>query len=167
MKLKIHRREFLTTSVHASLGLIAASLGLSACSREKSTGLKLAFVPKALNNPVFEITRGGAEDRVKELKDVSFRWIGPTTTDAAAQSQIIDDLIVQGIDGICLSCNDPAALMPVINRAVDAGVAVITWDADSPQSKRLTNVGIDQEAAGFKAGELLLQRMKSGKIAIL
>jgi len=167
MKQSIHRRTFLITAVQASAGLIAASAGLSACSRKTSTAMKLAFVPKALNNPVFEITRAGAEDRVRELSDVSFRWIAPTTTDAAAQSQIIDDLIVQGIDGICTSCNDPAALLPAINRAVDAGVAVVTWDADSPKSKRLTNIGIDQEGAGFKAGELLLERMKTGKVAIL
>lgn len=140
---------------------------LPGCSREKSKKLGLAFIPKALNNPVFEITRGGAEDRAKQLPDVLTRWIGPTTTDAAAQSQIVDDLVVQGIDGICLSCNDPAALLPAINRAVDAGVAVCTWDSDSPQSRRLTNIGIDQEAAGFKAGEQMLARVQAGKVAIL
>src|SRR5262245_27109104 len=132
----IDRRTFMT---QGALGLLAAS-SLTACSRQSSSSVKLAFVPKALNNPVFEITRAGAEDRVKQLQDVSFRWIGPTTTDAAAQSQILDDLVVQGIDGICLSCNDPAALLPAINRAVEAGVTVVTWDADSPKSKRLTNI---------------------------
>jgi ribose transport system substrate-binding protein len=167
MNALFHRRTFLSTVAQATIGVVAASVGFSGCSRQKSAGIKLAFVPKALNNPVFEITRAGAEDRVQALPGVSFRWIGPTTTDAAAQSQIIDDLIVQGVDGICLSCNDPAALQPAINRAVDAGTAVITWDADSPQSKRLTNVGIDQEAAGFKAGELLLERVTAGKVAIL
>jgi ribose transport system substrate-binding protein len=167
MKIHIHRRAFLAATAKASVGLIAASLGLSACSRRRANSLKLAFVPKALNNPVFEITRAGAEDRVRQLHGVSFRWLGSTTTDAVAQSQIIDDLIVQGIDGICLSCNDPAALMPAINRAVDAGAAVVTWDSDAPRSKRLTNVGIDQEAAGYKAGELMLGRLKAGKVAIL
>jgi ribose transport system substrate-binding protein len=162
MTLFIQRRQFLTGSV-----LAVVSLSFAGCAREKSSALKLAFVPKALNNPVFEITRAGAEDRVKELKDVAFRWIGPTTTDAAAQSQILDDLVIQGIDGVCLSCNDQAALLPAINRAVDAGVSVVTWDADSPKSRRLTNIGIDQEAAGFKAGELMLERLESGKIAIL
>lgn len=161
------RRQFLITTGQISLTLFASSLGFSGCSKNGSGALKLAFVPKALNNPVFEITRAGAEDRAKEIKDVAFRWIGPTTADAAAQSQILDDLVVQGINGICLSCNDPAALMPAINRAVDAGVAVITWDADSPKSKRLTNVSIDQQAAGFKAGEQMLQRLKAGQVAIL
>jgi ribose transport system substrate-binding protein len=135
--------------------------------RRHNTGVMLAFVPKALNNPVFEITRAGAEARARQLHDVSFRWIGPTTTDAAAQSQIVDDLVTQGVSGICISCNDPAALLPAINRAADAGVAVVTWDSDAPASRRLTTIGIDQEAAGFKAGSLLSQRLVSGKVAIL
>lgn len=166
MRARIQRRAFIGAAVQSALGLTMLS-GLSACSREKSKKLSLAFIPKALNNPVFEITRAGAKDRAGQLVDVTMRWIGPTTTDAAAQSQIIDDLVVQGIDGICLSCNDPAALLPAINRAVDVGVAVCTWDADSPQSKRLTNVGIDQGEAGFKAGEQLLKRVQAGKVAIL
>ncbi len=130
--------------------------------------ITLAFVPKALNNPVFEITRSGAEDRIAEAyPGVNFEWVGPTTTDAQAQSQIIDDLITRGVDGIVLSANDPAALVPAINRAIDAGIPVITWDADSPDSKRLTNVAIDQFTAGAQAGELLVAAKPAGKVAVL
>lgn len=151
----------------ATVVAVGGALAFLPRRRRSTAGINLAFVPKALNNPVFEITRAGAEARVKELQQVAFRWIGPTTTDASAQSQIIDDLAVQGVNGICISCNDPAALVPAINRAVDAGVAVITWDSDAPKSRRLTTIGIDQEAAGRRAGELLLERLKAGKVAVL
>ena len=165
------RRGFIKTGVKVvSLG--AAGLmfsSLSGCSKPASEGgeIKLAFVPKSLNNPVFKITRQGAEDKVNAMSGVSFRWIGPATTDAAAQSQIIDDLVIQGMNGICVSCNDPDALMPAINRAVAAGVTVITWDSDSPKSKRLTNVSIDQFTAGAKAAELLVARAPAGECAVL
>jgi ribose transport system substrate-binding protein len=162
----LNRRSVLRGGVTVALGGMTATLFLPRVARAQDA-ISLAFVPKALNNPVFEITRAGAEDRVAELEGVTVRWVGPTTTDAAAQSQIIDDLVVQGVNGICLSCNDPAALLPAINRAVDAGVAVITWDADSPESKRLTNVAIDQEAAGHMAGEEMLKRLQAGKVAVL
>lgn len=128
----------------------------------------IAFVPKALNNPVFEITRKGAEDKAKQLGNVTVNWVGPATADAAAQSQIIDDLVTKGVDGIILSANDASALDPSINRAVDAGIPVMTWDADAPKSKRLTNIGIDQTAAGKKAGELMAAALpKGGKVAVL
>lgn len=160
------RRSILKGGVAIAIGGVSATLFMPKMAMAKGD-IDLAFVPKALNNPVFEITRAGAQDRAAEIGGISFRWVGPTTTDAAAQSQILDDLVVQGVGGICVSCNDPAALLPAINRAVDAGVPVITWDADSPDSKRLTNVAIDQEAAGYAAGQEVIKRVKSGKVAIL
>lgn len=163
---EISRRSLLKGGVTVAIGTTSATLFLPNAAFAKGE-INLAFVPKALNNPVFEITRAGAEDRISELDDVNFRWVGPTTTDAAAQSQIIDDLVVQGVDGICISCNDAAALLPAINRAVSEGVAVITWDSDSPDSNRLTNVAIDQEAAGKMAGQEMVKRIQSGKVAIL
>ncbi|WP_421853628.1 substrate-binding domain-containing protein [Oricola sp.] len=163
----MNRRRFLGTASSAVVAGVGVSVFAPAVPARAAGRINLAFVPKALNNPVFEVTRAGAEDRVAELEDVAFRWVGPTTTDAAAQSQIIDDLVVQGINGICVSCNDPDALMPAINRAVREGVTVITWDADSPNSKRMTNVSIDQVTAGARAAELVVERAPAGKLAIL
>lgn len=157
------RRGFLKASV------AGVAVSIFAPSREvfAATDIKLAFVPKALNNPVFEVTRAGASDRAKKIANVSFRWLGPTTADAQAQSQLLDDLVVQGVNGIALSCNDPSALLPAINRAVESGVTVITWDADSPDSRRLTNVSIDQTKAGAEAARQLLKHTSKGKIAVL
>jgi ribose transport system substrate-binding protein len=165
MNQKRTRRRILTGA--ATIVAVGAALAFLPRRRRTGTTTKLAFVPKALNNPVFEITRAGAEDRIESLPGVSLRWVGPSTTDAVAQSQIIDDLSVQGIDGIGVNCNDPDALLPAINRAVEDGVAVITWDSDAPRSKRLSTISIDQEAAGNRAGHLMLDRVNSGPIAIL
>jgi len=145
----------------------ASSAADSSCPTPKDN-YTIAFVPKALNNPVFEITRQGAEDKAKELGNVTIDWVGPATTDAAAQSQIIDDLVTKGVDGIILSANDASALDPSINRAVEAGIPVMTWDADAPASKRLTNIGIDQAAAGKMAGELMAKALPDGgQVAVL
>ena len=166
-KRNMTRRGFLGTMTAATVA--GVSVTVFAPKKARAAGpISLAFVPKALNNPVFEVTRWGAEDRIKELGgDIKFRWVGPTTTDAAAQAQIIDDLVIQGVDGICVSCNDPDALVPAINRAVNEGVVVITWDADSPKSRRMTNVSINQEAAGAEAGKIVAQMAPKGKLAIL
>jgi len=167
-KPNMSRRKFLGTATTATVAGMAATIYAPNNMAWAGGAMKLAFVPKALNNPVFEVTRWGAEDRVAELGgDIEFRWVGPTTTDAAAQAQIIDDLVIQGVDGICLSCNDPDALIPAINRAVMEGVVVITWDADAPSSKRATNVSINQEAAGAEAGKLVAAMAPKGKLAIL
>ena len=156
-----------TTSTASSNASSASPAASSSCPAQKDH-YTIAFVPKALNNPVFEITRKGAEDKAKELGNVTIDWVGPATTDAAAQSQIIDDLVTKGVDGIILSANDASALDPSINRAVDAGIPVMTWDADAPKSKRLTNIGIDQTAAGKMAGEMMAKALPNGgKVAVL
>jgi len=144
-----------------------ASSDASKCETAKDS-YTFAFIPKALNNPVFEITRQGADDKATELGNVTLEWVGPATTDAAAQSQIIDDLVTRGVDGIVLSANEATALDPAIGRAVDAGIPVFTWDSDAPESKRLTNIAIDQEAAGKLAGELLAAALpEGGEVAVL
>ena len=163
---KLLKQSLKITALGAGATLFAP---LSGCTKtDESDTIQLAFVPKSLNNPVFKITRIGAEQKVSTIGDsVKFRWIGPATTDAAAQSQIIDDLVIQGIQGICVSCNDPDALLPAINRAVEAGVIIVTWDSDSPNSSRLTNISIDQKKAGALAAQLLLKYSPKGPCAVL
>ncbi|WP_026369337.1 sugar-binding protein [Kallotenue papyrolyticum] len=124
-------------------------------------GRPLTFVwsPKATNNPVFDTARVGAMDKAKEL-GITVEWVGPAEADAQRQAQLLDDVINRGVDGIGLSCNDPDALKPTIDRAVDRGIPVITWDSDSPQSKRLTFYSQDNTKAAQKAAELFIQFMQ-------
>lgn len=144
-----------------------AGTAAGACETAKDS-YTFAFIPKALNNPVFEITRQGAVDKAAELGNVTLEWVGPATTDAAAQSQIIDDLVTRGVDGIVLSANEETALNPAIDRAVAAGIPVFTWDSDAPASQRSTNIAIDQAEAGKLAGELLAAALPDGgKVAVL
>ena len=42
--------------------------------------------------------------------------IGPTVSDAALQVQIIEDLIAQGVDAICVVPNSTEALEPVLKK---------------------------------------------------
>ncbi|MFW5961774.1 MAG: substrate-binding domain-containing protein, partial [bacterium] len=45
----------------------------------------------------------------------------------------------------------------IINRAVEAGIAVATFDADAPNSDRIFNIGIDNYEAGKVTAEGLLK----------
>jgi ribose transport system substrate-binding protein len=77
-------------------------------------------------------------------------------------------VIARCVDAIAISCNDPTACIDPINRAVEAGIPVMTWDADSPQSKRFTYMGLDNIEAGEAAAGLLVEAMGTrGKVAVL
>jgi ribose transport system substrate-binding protein len=135
--------------------------------------LTIAWIPKALDNPVFEVGRLGAFQKASELSadgpvEVEILYVGSVASDAAEQVRVLEDVIARRVDGVAISCNDPTALIDPINRAVEAGIPVMTWDADSPQSQRFTYYGLDNIAAGKAAADLLVKAMgPSGKVAIL
>jgi len=139
-------------------------------SAEKYT---FAWIPKALNNPVFELGREGAFQKAKELTEqtpgeVEVLYVGSVASDAAEQARVVEDVVARGVDGIAISCNDPTALIDVINKAVDAGIPVMCFDADSPDSKRFTYLGVSNYDGGKAAADLLIRYMGTeGKVALL
>jgi ribose transport system substrate-binding protein len=135
--------------------------------------ITIAWIPKGLNNPVFEVGRLGAIQKAAELSaagpiDVEILYAGSVDSDGAEQARVIDDAVARGVNAIAISCDDPTACIDPINRAVSAGIPVMTWDSDSPQSKRFTYLGLDNIQAGQAAAYLLIQAMGTeGKVAIL
>ena len=132
-----------------------------------------AWIPKALNNPVFELGRSGALQKAKELTEqtgdtVEVLYVASVNSDAAEQVRVIEDVISKGVSGIGVSCNDPTALKDVIDKAIDAGIPVMTWDSDSPESKRFTYLGVSNYEGGKAAADLLIKAMETkGKVAVL
>lgn len=142
------------------LGTIATMfLGGTAIAQDNYT---FAVVPKAMNNPFFDLTRDGCEARAKELGNVTCLYIGPVEHEATTQAQIIEDLITQGVDGLAISVSDIAAATTVIDRATAAGIAVITFDSDAPDSTRTAYVGTDNKLFGVDLGKLLLEVAPEG-----
>ncbi len=135
--------------------------------------LTVAWIPKARNNPVFELGRQGAIQKAAELSangpiQVNVLYVGSVSSNAAEQVQVIEDVIARKVDAIAVSCNDPTICIDPINQAVAAGIPVMTWDSDSPRSQRFTYLGIDNYQAGQAAADLLIRAMgQQGEVAIL
>ncbi|MDH7487628.1 MAG: sugar-binding protein [Anaerolineae bacterium] len=135
--------------------------------------LTIAWIPKALNNPVFEVGRDGAFKKAEELTaqtgtQVEVLYVGSVASDMAEQARVVEDVIAKGVDAIGISCNDPTGCEDPINKAVAAGIPVMTWDADSPNSQRFTYLGVDNYQGGKAAADLLVRFMgEKGKVAML
>ena len=87
--------------------------------------LTIAWIPKALNNPVFEVGRDGAIKKAEELTadtgvQVEIDYVGSVASDATEQARVVEDVIAKGVDAIGISCNDPTACEDPINKAVEA-----------------------------------------------
>ena len=119
--------------------------------------LKFAVVPKAMNNPFFDIARDGCMKRAMELGNVECVYRGPIEHEPATQVQIIQDLITQRVDGLAISVSDVGAATGVITAARDAGIHVITFDADAPGSAREAYIGTNNKDLGRALGEMLVK----------
>jgi len=143
---------------------------LSGCSKppEGPRTLRFAFIPKALHIPVFRYARTAAERAAHELGGIEIIWRGAETTDEIRQKEILESFIAQRVDGIAISCLNGDLLTDAINRAVDAGIPVVTWDSDAPRSKRLAFYGVNDVEAGHALGDGLAKLLgERGRVAII
>jgi len=135
----------------------AVSLGIAACSGSapESTAprkLRFALIPKALDIPVFDYANKGAQRQAAAL-GVEVIYRGPDKADELKQKEVLESMIAQKYDGIAISVLNAEILTPAIDKAIDAGIPVITWDSDAPKSKRVAFYGVDDLASGRIMGE--------------
>ena len=127
-------------------GLIkaAAMAAIAAPGAAGAQEYTFALVPKAMNNPFFDLARDGCQKADEELEDVACQYIGPGEHTELEQIQIVQDLISQGVDGIAVAPSNAPAMAKALERAVDAGIPVMTWDSDlleEDKAIRATYVG--------------------------
>jgi ABC-type sugar transport system substrate-binding protein len=166
-----HKEEALLVNIKrtAAIGvlvlLLVGMLGNAAVAQKK---LKIAFIPQLIGIPYFNAMEQGGKDAAKQF-GVEFSYVGATTASAPEQVRIMDSLIRQEYDGICVSVLDAVSINPVIRKAKDAGIAVYTSDSDSPDSDRAVYVAqaLDDEL-GYTLIDVLVEQIGGeGKIGIV
>lgn len=168
MNSRIRRRIVLAASALATTAVTGA-LPLAARAQTGSKP-KVALVMKSLANEFFLTMETGAKDYQKHNAsqfDLITNGI-KNETDTAAQIQIVEQMIVSKVDAIVLAPADSKALVPVVKKAVDAGIIVVNidnkLDADVLKSKDLNVpfVGPDNRKGARLVGDYLAKRLKSG-----
>jgi ribose transport system substrate-binding protein len=158
----------------ALLLMTAVALAVSACSGTRNDSaktpdrLRFMIIPKALDIPVFNYAKIGAERQAKEYGNVEILWNAPASADQLKQKEILESAITQRVDGIAISSLNGDFLTDTINKAIDAGIPVTTWDSDAPKSKRIAFYGVDDLASGRIMGEEAVRLLNGkGKVAII
>jgi ribose transport system substrate-binding protein len=129
--------------------------------------LRFAVIPRNAD-PVFNYTKLGADRAGATLGQVEVLWRAPEGADPAGQKQLLEALITQKVDGIAIACADPDLLTETIDKAVDGGIPVVTFESDAPKSKRRAFYGTDDLAAGKVMGEEAAKLLGGkGTVAIL
>jgi ribose transport system substrate-binding protein len=92
---------------------VACLAGPARAPGHAADAYRFAIVPKAMNNPYFDLARDGCEAEAKK-RGVTCTYTGPVEQEPAAQVQIIQDLISQHVEGIAISFADAASVKRVI-----------------------------------------------------
>lgn len=109
----------------------------------------------------------GFEDAANAI-GVTAKYTGQTDTDVAGQVAVLEQVIAQKPKGIAVTAVNSTALADTIDSAIAQGISVVTFDSDSPTSKRSAYLGTGNYAAGQKAAEFLVPLVNNkGKIAVL
>jgi ribose transport system substrate-binding protein len=159
------------------LTVIALSAGLLAVSGQgpstspapvKKQQYTFALIAKNQGNPVFQAARIGAENAARDLSrklgvSIKMQWQTPNEDDAQKQVDFLEQMVLQGVDGVSISCVIADTLTPAIDRAVQQGVAVMCFDSDAPHSKRFAFFGTDDFAAGQLIMRELVKELGPGK----
>jgi rhamnose transport system substrate-binding protein len=117
--------------------MLAAALSTALFTgNAEAASVKIALVVKSLGNGFFDAANKGAQIAAKELGDVEVIYTGPTKATAEAQIEVINALIAQKVDAIAISANDGDALVPVLKKAMERGITVISWDSGVAEGGR-------------------------------
>lgn len=114
----------------------ALAVAAPAAAQEKS----IATVVKIAGIQWFNRMEEGVKKYAEDTGTKAFQ-VGPAQADPQQQAALLEDMIAQGVNAIAVVPMSPEAIEPVLKRAMEAGIVVISHEAASQQ-----NVNYDIEA---------------------
>ncbi|MEZ5668272.1 MAG: autoinducer 2 ABC transporter substrate-binding protein [Alphaproteobacteria bacterium] len=112
-------------------GVVAGGLAFGVAAAQDKP--QMGVVVKIGGIPWFNAMEVGIQQRAEELGWDAW-MVGPTSADPALQVRAVEDLIAQGVDAIGVVPNDAEVLEPVLARAREAGILVITHESPDQQN---------------------------------
>jgi ribose transport system substrate-binding protein len=137
------RRSLILTVV-----AVLSSMFLLACSGSRHSSDEIYYLVTANSKiPYWQAAHDGWRQAAKKLQ-VRVEFVGPDKYDPKAEQAEFERVLKAKPTGILISPADAKLLQPDIDAAIDQGIPVITFDSDSPDSKRLTFIGTNNYQAG-------------------
>lgn len=147
-----------------SLGAAGVAQAAEGAGFPKHPKWRFTFINHVTTNPFFVPTRYGAADACK-LLGCEYQWAGSRKSVA---SQMVNDMnaaIASQVDGIAVAMVDQVAFDEPIKRALDAGIPVVSYNAnDTTPNDCLAYIGQSLFAAGKALGERIVAEVDSGEV---
>ncbi|GMQ59441.1 rhamnose ABC transporter substrate-binding protein [Vallitalea sediminicola] len=135
---------------------------------DKEKKAKYAIIVKNTGNPYNEKEMEGFKKAIDEIGAEAILK-APDQPTAEAQIQMIEELIAQKVDCIAIAGNDPDALQPALQKAMNAGIKVLSLDSAVNSDSRMIHVNqADPERIGRVQIEAISEMINGeGQIAVL
>ncbi len=170
----VSRREALRRAARAgalvSLSPLAGFAVSSAEAADEALGKfpkhpkwKFVFVNHVTTNPFFVPTRYGAEDACA-LLGCTYQWTGSEKSIATDMVNALNTAVSAKADGIAVCLVDLNAFNEPVEKALAAGVPVVSYNADAKGNKRLCYIGQDLFLSGKALGERIVAQVGEGDV---
>ena len=123
------------------VALLLAAIMVLTCAAAFAEGYEIVVVPKDASNPWFVRMKTGVDEYAAAHTEDTIYQKGTAEIDATLQAQLVDDLVAQGVDAICVVPVDIKSIEPSLKAAREAGIVVIAHEGAA-----LENVDYDIEA---------------------
>jgi simple sugar transport system substrate-binding protein len=154
------------TSKKSTSTASAAGGGTNAASIfGSSASYKFTFVNHVTTNPFFTPTQSGAADACK-LFGCSYQWTGSQTSNVGEMVNAMNSAVSAGVNGIAISLVDLHAFNGPTQKALNAKIPVVAYNADAATNPRLAYIGQDLFVSGQKMGEHIASLVPSGDVAL-
>src|SRR6201993_2044654 len=132
----------------------------------------IALSLKTITNDDFQKALADAVKAKVESMGYTFLLVtAGEQTAVSMQVNQVEDLIAKKVTGIVLNPMDGNAVVPVLGKARDAGIPVVTVDSPVAQGHDdlyITFVGTDNFNAGMQAGKQMVQALgNKGKVLVV
>jgi simple sugar transport system substrate-binding protein len=144
----------------ANTGTTSSSNSSQTSSNSSRSNLRFVVVTHGqASDPFWSVVKKGVDQAGKDM-GVRVEYQSPDRFDMTAMSHLIDAAVASKPDGLVVSIPDANALGPSIQKAVAAGIPVISINSGSDVAKKLgilVHVGQTEYEAGYGGGERMGQ----------
>ncbi|MFJ2620391.1 substrate-binding domain-containing protein [Glutamicibacter sp. NPDC087344] len=141
---------------------------LSAGQVASTDPIKVAMITHgAPGNTFWDTIRRGAEEAA--AKD-NVELIYSSDPEAGRQAQLVEQYVVQGVDGIIVTLAKPGALEDVLSQAEEAGIPLVSINSGGDVSAAMgafAHFGSDEKLAGEAVGQRLKEEGKTSPICVI
>lgn len=140
----------------AALALLAAGAGLSSAAAADAGKLSICVVHNNADHPSITAIVNGMNDEAK-IYGAEVTYFDPAF-DPQKQASMVEDCIARKPSVIAVNAVDPAAVVPVLKKASDAGIPVLMQNADTNEAGHAYTksfIGSQSYDQGYAVGQMI------------